>query len=554
MKKALLLIITFSTTILFGQNRKNQFVVDPTSESHTIYIRFKSNQVDYSSLKLNHSSPLTSIFETYNIGIKNGLRLETSKLNELEKNSISLGNGNQSIQLLKNIYQLEIQDQSAENLIKIAQTLESFDEVEYVSFIQNKPIEPPFIKNISTTPDLESFQGYLDETSGINARYAWSIGVTGQNIDVIDIEYGLKKGHEMLVNLNHVQLESKSINPLLSDPSSEYHSYLDHGTSVASILASTPDKIGITGTASGIKSYTNYLEWTSEGYDRIAAVTRAINNSTVGTIIMYEMQDGGQNNGYVPAEYNNVIWDLTKAATDAGIIIIAAAGNGSQNLDADFYIPYMNRGNSGAIIVGAGSSNTNHSKLNFSTYGSRLDLQGWGENVMAAGYGYYATYDNDPNRTYILFSGTSSATPIVASAAILVQSYYFLQTGKYLTPSEMRKLLVTTAIPQGGNTAQNIGPFPNVKAAIENLNKTLNITDQIEPLSAKIFPNPTNNILNVSTKENNNLSYEIFNLTGQLILKGNTKEQIQVGHLSKGTYIIKISDGKRLIVEKFIKN
>ena len=80
-----------------------------------------------------------------------------------------------------------------------------------------------------------------------------------------------------------------------------------------------------------------------------------------------------------------------KAATDAGVIVVAAAGNGGENLDSDDYQEYRNRGNSGAIIVGAGEPGTLNALL-ISTYGSRVDLQGWGESVFSTGYGDFISY------------------------------------------------------------------------------------------------------------------------------------------------------------------
>ena len=49
---------------------------------------------------------------------------------------------------------------------------------------------------------------------------------------------------------------------------------------------------------------------------------------------------------------------------------------------------------SGAIIVGAGGSGAGGScqaartRMSFSNYGRRVDLQGWGECVTTTGYGY----------------------------------------------------------------------------------------------------------------------------------------------------------------------
>ncbi|WP_261511011.1 S8 family peptidase [Chryseobacterium paludis] len=326
-----------------------------------------------------------------------------------------------------------------------------------------------------------------------------------------------------------------------------------------SILGSAKDNIGLSGTAYNATEMKGFLEWTTSSYNRVAAVTRSINASQAGDIILYEMQTGGQNSNYVLAEYNNVVWDLTKAATDSGIIIIAAAGNGNENLDNSFYSAYNARGNSGAIVVGAGSDTSQHSRLSFSTYGSRVNVQGWGQNVLAAGYGSWAKYDNDNNRTYTLFNGTSSATPIVASAAILIQSFNFQQTGQYLSPSEMRNILISTGIPQGGNLTTKIGPLPNIKAAIEYLESSRTTlsskTMTLSPLKVEIYPNPASNFISIRNSEDKEVNFEIFNMMGQLVSKGTilTDKKIDISNLPKGNYLIHSTDGQRRVVEKFIK-
>jgi subtilisin family serine protease len=299
------------------------------------------------------------------------------------------------------------------------------------------------------------------------------------------------------------------------------------------------------------------MEWTTVGYNRASAVSRSINASQAGDIILYEMQTGGKDGQYCPAEYDKVIWDLTKAATDSGIIIIAAAGNGNQNLDDPFYASYLARGNSGAIIVGAGSPNTTHSKLSFSTFGNRVDVQGWGSSVMAAGYGSYAKYDNDNNRTYNYFSGTSSATPVVSSAAILIQSFYRQTTGQYLTPSAMKNLLISTGIPQGGTvTGQKIGPLPNVKNAIVQLeSKFATPVKTLAALEVKIYPNPSSSSIAIQSNENKKMDVEIINLQGRSVIKNSVlpNEKIDISQLPTGQYIININEGQRRVVEKLTK-
>ncbi|WP_313376845.1 S8/S53 family peptidase [Chishuiella sp.] len=550
MKHLFTIFILFISINTFGQNRNSQSSITNNSNHYTLYVRFKNNIVN-ENLQLKKTSKLQHIFELNNISIIENLNINFQKLEK----KITSSENKTSLNSLKNIYKIKIRDKSKEDLQRLVKQLESEKDIEYVSLIENTPIAPPFIRNKSTkTPDLESYQSYIESNPGLDFKYAWSIGIAGQNINVLDVEYGFKKSHEMLSNLENVQLEKDTkLNDLLIDSTSAYYNYLDHGTAVSSIMVSSNNKIGLIGSTYKIKEFTCYLEWTEDGYDRVEAVASAISDANKGDIIIYEMQTPGENNNYVTAEYNKVIWDLTKTATDAGIIVIAAAGNGNENLDGDYYKEYMNRGNSGAIIVGAGSNDTTHSRLYFSTYGSRIDLQGWGENVVAAGYGDWVKYNNKSNRTYTLFNGTSSATPLVASAAALIQSYYFEQTGEYLTPKEMKKLLIETAIPQGGDISKNIGPLPNVKAAIEKLKSSLNITDSTKPLEIKIYPNPVKDYLYIQNISNQKLTFDIINFNGVSVSKGSLINKIDLSKLEKGTYIIKITDGNRLQVEKIIK-
>jgi hypothetical protein len=69
--------------------------------------------------------------------------------------------------------------------------------------------------------------------------------------------------------------------------------------------------------------------------------------------------------------------------------------------------------------------------------------------------------------------------------------------------------------------------------------KELNQKDQ-----QLVFPNPTNNILNIASS-----FYEIYDLTGKLIVSGNSQNQIDVSNLSLGTYFLKTNVGNF----KFIK-
>ncbi len=122
--------------------------------------------------------------------------------------------------------------------------------------------------------------------------------------------------------------------------------------------------------------------------------------------------------------------------------------------------------------MGAGTAGSN-SKTSFSSYGSRVDVQAWGDwSVVTAGYGaLYNPVSGDVRRMYTdSFSGTSSASPIVAGAAIAVQGALRESGNELLDSYSMRMLLLETGTPQSeGLYSGNIGPMPNVPAALARL-------------------------------------------------------------------------------------
>jgi len=547
-KKITFIIITLSYFgwSSYGQVKKGEFHLQKGSDSHELYVCFKSDKV-----KKNGDvtvAEVKNLQTKYGLNFKYSLMIPEEKLDEMEQNAIKLTGSGESVSKLRNIFVVKIDNPSNERLLSLANELEKISAVEYCSLISLEPIKPP-VDIPPTTPNFEPNQGYIQANPGVNMQYAWNLGLTGTGIKIKDIEYGLNTNHE---ELNH---RSVLIHPGMTISSSASISFTEHGTAVFGVMYADKGSYGVSGMAYGAAEMRLFPEWQQSGYNRVNAVAQAIADSVIGDVILYEMQTSGRDtNLYVPAEYVGPIWDLTKAATDAGLTIVAAAGNGNEDLDIPAYAMYMARGNSGAIIVGAGTSNIAHNKLGFSTYGSRVDVQGWGQNVLTTGYGSAFMIGGDFNQGYTNFSGTSSATPIVASCAAVLQSYYHTLTGNYMTGIQMRTLLKTTGIPQG--TGGNIGPFPNMEAAILKIqNDFLSVADH-EVLEFITYPNPVNNKLTIKTKElSSNAKAEVHNSLGQLVYTSKITEEstIDLSSYSKGIYFVKVSDNGKSEVKKIIK-
>jgi subtilisin-like proprotein convertase family protein len=328
------------------------------------------------------------------------------------------------------------------------------------------PVPPP-ADIPPTTPNFEPQQGYLDAApTGIGARDAWNLpGGRGQGVLVIDIEYDWNTAHE--------DLESALGQELCYVPAGNF---TDHGTAVLGEMGGGDNGYGVTGAVHGA----TFGMVTQDPVGMSNSVSRAITCATPlmgpGDVMLLETQSNGPL-GLLPSEWNQDVFDAVSIATAAGITVVAAAGNGNVDLDDPAHGGLFNRAvrDSGAIIVGAGAppdtGQPDRSRLSFSTYGSRVDVQGWGSSVTTSGYGGLFTGGGDPNQYYTSgFNGTSSASPIVASAAAALQGIRMASGAPPLDPTVVRQVLTDTGTPQqSGPFPGNIGPRPDLDAAVAAL-------------------------------------------------------------------------------------
>jgi Subtilase family/Secretion system C-terminal sorting domain len=543
MKKTIVsLVLLLATATLFAQNRKGNLRLLPGS-NHLLYVAFESSNIP---------EGYESLVAEYGISAREGFTISPEKFEEMATNAIKNTGSSASVERLQNIYCLSLYNPNNQRLLELAQKLEALKGVAYCTLSPVSPVKPP-MDIAPETPLFENEQTYIGP-EGVNMAYAWNMGLTGQDINVRDVEYGLNTLHEDLNSVPAFLEPGMVVSP---DAGIEY---TEHGTAVAGIVLGDKGSYGISGMAYNINEFILYPEWTNTGYDRYDAVWKSINNSSEGDVILFEMQMPGTDTdisypeNYVPAEYDNAIWDLTKAATDAGIIIVSAAGNGSQDLDSPDYTDYLLRGNSGAIVVGAGTPDSFRERLYFSTFGSRVDVQGWGTNVLTSGYGIYYSIDNDFNQGYIMFGGTSSATPIVASCVIVLQSYYHSLTDSYLTPAQMRTLLQETGLQQSGS--ENIGPLPYMPAAIAAVQNMLGVSDHQKPLFTA-WPNPVKDVLTIQPGNiTGNAAVEVYTAIGQLVYNTtlSTTTQLNFSTYDAGIYIVKVTNGEKVTTRRIIKN
>jgi hypothetical protein len=83
--------------------------------------------------------------------------------------------------------------------------------------------------------------------------------------------------------------------------------------------------------------------------------------------------------------------------------------------------------------------------------------------------------------------------------------------------------------------------------------EVLSIGDNALELDVFIYPNPTDNYLFIEGNKKP-ISISIYNLLGAEVIAKSATDKINVSKLSKGVYIIRISDGVNQTDKKFIKN
>lgn len=558
MKIKLLLALLLALSIKSNsQDRKGEFQLI-NDDRHHLLISFEipeysDGKDDVFEYYYSKNQDFRDFVNTHSMQIEVAFQWDEDHFNALRKDALKYSKSDAAVLVLKGLYVVN-NEFSNDDLYTLATQFEAFNFIRYAELNSVTPIAPPLIDIPPVTPNFSQQQTYIQSNPGVNMQYAWNQGVIGQGIRVRDVEYGMSLTHE---ELSHTKFSNANPINTSVDPS-----WVDHGTATAGVIAAHNGNYGITGMQHGISEFKVFPEYTTAGYSRLGAINDAISQSLAGDVIIYEMQTVGpgatnENPKYVPAEYVNSIWDATLAATSAGIHIVAAAGNGNQNLDSPAYQNYMNRGNSGAIIVGAGSSTISHARLSFSTYGQRVNLQGWGMNVLTSGYGDHALIDNDPNQSYTQFNGTSSATPIVAGCVIALLSRA-KASNIILTPSEVKNILISTGIAQGINANEPIGPFPNMQPAFLNLNNYLLSTNKVDVIPMNVYPNPATDELFVSFPDefaSNEIS--IFDALGrQVFLMTNyqNNSSINVSFLNSGMYILKMKSNNAEQSKKIIIN
>jgi hypothetical protein len=234
------------------------------------------------------------------------------------------------------------------------------------------------------------------------------------------------------------------------------------------------------------------------------AILIAVRELRFGDILLLEVESD-LGDGLRPVEVQRSAFDLIRLATARGVVVIEPAGNGSKDLDlleqenGDDPVRPMNRycmkgfKDSGAIVVAGCLREDGHPLDPSSNRGSRVDCHAWSEQVLTtwdvdiyrhfAYGGCWVTKDLLANLSLDLvdtelvkviqyFTGTSSASAIVAGVAVCVQSLAQTNLGFRFSPWQLRLLLSDSAngtLSRDDLGAERMGVMPDLKKIIDGV-------------------------------------------------------------------------------------
>lgn len=246
----------------------------------------------------------------------------------------------------------------------------------------------------------------------IEADLAWAT-TTGDPVKVAIVDTGIDRTHpDLQANLMGGY---NAINPALSWTDDN-----GHGTHVAGIVAAIDNTIGVIGVAPNADLYgVKVLNKRGSGY--VSDIIEGIDWAIANDIDVINMSLGS-------TSYSATFEAACTRAIDAGIVVVAAAGNAGTSGGAVSY-PARYPG-----VIAVSATDSSNTLAYFSSWGPDVD-------IAAPGVSILSTYKGG---TYATMSGTSMASPHVAGVAALILTQPDGNDGVW-TPAEVEARLEASA-------------------------------------------------------------------------------------------------------------
>lgn len=268
----------------------------------------------------------------------------------------------------------------------------------------------------------------------VNIEDCWRYYTTGsKDVVVCVIDSGFYVNHE------DAQKNFKSGKDYVTEDPDDLVTFdnTSHGTSCAGLIGATSDNgIGITGLLKDVTVVNQRtFYWDDVAQEKKADLTKVV--EAIGDAVeLYNADVISMSFLFEPQNDADLLsLELLKAACDdareKGVILVAAAGN---NGFKDSALQYPAAFDS---VIGVGAVDSDGVVADFSAKNNSVFCCAPGKDIYSLGNYYNAESDK---QNYRLVSGTSLATPFVASLGALARSF-----DPEITPDEFRSLLKTTS-------------------------------------------------------------------------------------------------------------
>jgi subtilisin len=248
----------------------------------------------------------------------------------------------------------------------------------------------------------------------LKSEAAWSRGYTGKGVTVAVLDTGIDKNHKDFEGAIDDTFDFSG-SPVGSDDR------VGHGTHCAGSIGARKNQWGQQGVAYECRllAYKVLGDGGSGGTDDIAAgIKRAVEK---GAKVISMSLGGGGTDPYIPV--------ALKLAEDAGVIVVAAAGNDNVGSPVNYPAAYP-------FCIAISASDKQKKIASFSCTGAKIEATG-------PGVGVRSTY---PGNRFADMSGTSMATPNLAGvAAVWTQWADEAKVPQKERPAKFRDWLKTTA-------------------------------------------------------------------------------------------------------------
>ena len=408
----------------------------------------------------------------------------------------------------------------------------------------------------------------------VNADQVWTLGYTGQGVVVAVVDSGVNYEHEDLADhLWDGGIEFPHHGYDIVNDDNDPMDDKGHGTHCAGTVLGD----GTAGSLTGVAPEATLMCVKSIAADGFGG---AVN---IAGGMEWAVEHGcdviSMSLGMVGAEVadKEILRRTCEAVLDAGIIALVCAGNeGNAFLQMTYPIPnnvrvpascpppYLDPDqlvNPGGLtcVMAIGALNSSDAAANFSSqgpvtwqdseFGDYAYNPGIGlirPDVCAPGVGI-KSLDYETTNGYCLMDGTSQATPCVAGIVALM-----LSKNPELTPAQICQILEETSVKLTPNKSNITGVGRvDALAAVNAVPEWTGVNESNEG-SCHIFPNPSNNIFTIECEGMRQI--EIYTMDGRLVKSVQTESPVhQLKGLMNGTYLVKITTDKKVIVKKAMK-